>query len=100
MLRCSRATIRRRIDDGTLPAFRAGREHGPLLIRTHDVEAAAATRQSGGDTMKLGARLRGFSDAAEIEGTTTDADRARHDKEVRQARLALARRQAAWTETP
>jgi len=36
-LRCSRSSIYRRIDDGTLPAFRAGLESGPLLIRERDV---------------------------------------------------------------
>jgi excisionase family DNA binding protein len=39
VLRCSRSSVYRRIDDGSLPAFRAGREHGPLLIRSNDVDA-------------------------------------------------------------
>jgi excisionase family DNA binding protein len=39
VLRLSRSSVYRRIDDGSLPAFRAGREHGPLLIRTRDVDA-------------------------------------------------------------
>ena len=38
-LRCSRSSVYRRIDDGTLPAYRAGRENGPLLIRSGDLEA-------------------------------------------------------------
>ena len=38
-LRCSRSSVYRRIDGGTLPAYRLGREHGPLLIRSRDLEA-------------------------------------------------------------
>jgi excisionase family DNA binding protein len=38
VLRCSRSSVYRRIDDGTLPAFRAGLENGPLLIRERDVD--------------------------------------------------------------
>ena len=37
VLRCSRSSVYRRIADGSLPAYRAGHEHGPLLIREGDV---------------------------------------------------------------
>ena len=48
--------------------------------------------------MNLRTRIRPFSDAALIEGTLTDQDRAEHERQVRQARLELARRETHWTE--
>ena len=39
MLRCSRTSVYRYVDRGDLPAYRIGAgDHGPLLIRTADVE--------------------------------------------------------------
>jgi hypothetical protein len=43
--------------------------------------------------------FRPFHDADQIEGTTTDQQRSEHERQVREARLATARRQSAWAET-
>jgi hypothetical protein len=42
--------------------------------------------------------FRPFTDAAAIEGTTSDQQRNEHERQVREARLDLARRQSNWTE--
>jgi hypothetical protein len=44
--------------------------------------------------------FRPFHDADQIEGTTTDQQRSEHERQVRGARLATARRQSAWVEIP
>ena len=48
--------------------------------------------------MSLRTIIRPFSDAAAIEGTATDPAGAAHERQVRQARLELARRETSWTE--
>jgi len=50
------------------------------------------------ETSMLRTMLRGFSDAHRVEANTSDAMRAAHEEEVRQARLAAARRNSRWTE--
>lgn len=50
--------------------------------------------------MRLTTRLRPFTDTELIEDRITDEQRAEWERQIREARLELARRQPAWEEIP
>jgi excisionase family DNA binding protein len=55
-LACSTRTLRRRIDDGSLPAFRDG---GLVRVREHDLERYVAANVTRATLKRLGVRTAG-----------------------------------------